>query len=290
MRLSGCAIVRNGIKYGYPFVESIKSILPICGEFIIGVGDSEDQTRKMIENINDPKIRIIDTVWDMNNRTGGTVLSDQTNLVMEQCKGSWIFYIQADEAVHEDDYEKIIPLLEKTEDKKDIDGLAFNYLHFYGSYFTVQTGRNWYKQEIRVVRNNAGIKSHGDAQGFRKNGQKIKAVNCGAKIFHYGWARPPEIMLDKIKSFHRFWHDDAWIDKNTGNKNVTEFFSDLGNLADYSGKHPSAMSATINHENDYFIKACRTEYLKRRSLKEKLRDFFRSITLGQHRNFKLIKI
>ncbi|MCB4792499.1 MAG: glycosyltransferase family 2 protein [Elusimicrobia bacterium] len=290
MRLSGCTIVRNGVKYGYPFIESIRSVLPICGEVIVGVGDSQDQTRKMIENINDPKVKIIDTVWDMNNRTGGAVLSQQTNLALEQCKGSWIFYLQADEAVHEDDFQNIIPLLEIIEDNKSIDGLAFKYLHFYGSYFTVQTGRNWYKQEVRVIRNNAGIRSFGDAQGFRKNGQKISAVDCGARIFHYGWARPPEIMLEKIKSFHHFWHDDAWIDKNTCDKKLTDYFSDLGNLAGYSGKHPSVMSGILSHENDIFIKAVKEQYLKCRSLKDIMQDFLKRVTIGQHRNFNLVKI
>ena len=289
MRLSGCAIIRNGIKYGYPFVESIKSILPICGEFIVGVGDSEDQTRKLIEDINDPKIRIVDTVWDMKNRTGGTVLSEQTNLVMKECRGNWIFYIQSDEAVHEDDFIKIIPLLEQLENKKEIDGLAFNYLHFYGSYFTVQAGRNWYKQEVRIVRNDSGIVSHGDAQGFRKNGKKITAVDCGARIFHYGWARPPEIMLDKIKSFHKFWHDDAWVEKNTADKKANEFFSDLGNLKDYTGGHPAVMNKIINRQNDMFIKACKTEYIKLRSMRDIVKDFIRSINLFVHRNFNLVK-
>ena len=64
MRVSGFSYVRNGFTYGYPFIESILSVLPLCDEFIMVVGDSTDGTREAVEKINSPKIKIIDTVWD----------------------------------------------------------------------------------------------------------------------------------------------------------------------------------------------------------------------------------
>jgi len=103
-----------------------------------------------------------------------------------------------------------------------VDGLVFDYLHFYGSYFTVQTGRNWYRREVRVIRNGKGISSYGDAQGFRKDDKKIRAISAGAKIYHYGWARPPQVMMEKVKSFHQFWHNDEWIKENCSSGNVRE--------------------------------------------------------------------
>ncbi len=289
MKLGGVSIIRNGVKLGYPFVESIRSILPICGEFIVGVGDSEDETRKKIEEINDPRVRIIDSKWDTANRSGGTVLSQQTNIVLKMCMAEWAFYLQADEAVHEDDFEKIMGAIAYAEKHPEVDGIAFNYLHFYGSYFTVQTGRNWYRQEVRIVRNKLGIESHGDAQGFRKNGQKIKAIDSGARIFHYGWARPPDIMLDKIKSFHKFWHDDAWITKNCNSEKANDYFSDLGNLKEFHGTHPAVMKNIINRDNVMFINACQVEYLRLRGFGDRIRDIVRGLPFGDHRNFILVK-
>ena len=174
MKISGAAIIRNGVKYGYPFIESIKSMLPICDEFIVGVGDSDDGTRDRITGINDPKIKIIDTKWDMSRRSGGLILSEQTNIVLKECSGDWVFYIQSDEVADEREFDKVRNTLKLCEKHPDIEGIAFEYVHFYGSYFTVQAGRNWYQREVRIIRNNRGIVSHGDAQGFRKNGKKIK--------------------------------------------------------------------------------------------------------------------
>ncbi len=65
MMISGFTIVRNAVKFHYPIVESITSILPICDEFVVNVGDSDDGTLELIRSINSPKIRIIQTQWDM---------------------------------------------------------------------------------------------------------------------------------------------------------------------------------------------------------------------------------
>ena len=79
MKVSGFTFIRNAIKYDYPIVEAIKSILPICDEFIIAIGNSEDETLQLIKNINSPKIKIIETVWDDSLRHGGQVLAIETN-------------------------------------------------------------------------------------------------------------------------------------------------------------------------------------------------------------------
>lgn len=290
MKISGAAIIRNGVKFGYPFVESIKSVLPLCDEFIVGVGDSDDGTRGKIEEIGDPKIRILDTKWDMTKRSGGLVLSEQTNLALKECAGDWIFYMQSDEAADESEFEKLKAFITLCDGREDIDGIAFDYVHFYGSYFTVQAGRNWYGREVRLIKNRRGILSHGDAQGFRRNGKKIKAAACGAHIYHYGWARPPEVMAEKVKAFHMLWHDDRWIDNNCSGKEVREFFPDLGNLAEFSGSHPKAMSRLVNRASEGFIRQCKQEYMKNRTLRQSVKDFSRRLLCGSHLNFKLKKI
>jgi hypothetical protein len=44
MTVSGFTIIRNGVRFNYYFVQSILSIIPICDEFIINYGESEDDT------------------------------------------------------------------------------------------------------------------------------------------------------------------------------------------------------------------------------------------------------
>lgn len=290
MYISGAAIIRNGVKLGFPFVESIKSVLPLCDEMVVAVGDSQDETRRRIESIGDGKIKIIDTKWDAASRSGGHVLSEQTNEAIKRCSGKWVFYIQSDEVVHEDDYGLIISTLAKADGKKEVEGIYFDYLHFYGSYSTVQKGRNWYSKEVRLIRNGSGIYSFGDAQGFRADGRKITACGSGARIFHYGWARPPEVMMEKIKSFHSFWHDEEWIKSNCSSRDVKDYFSDLGNLVRFKGTHPAVMNRLIKDDSDAFIEGCRAEYLKNRGIGAAIRDIVRSVPLGRHMNFKSIGI
>jgi hypothetical protein len=290
MVISGAAIIRNGVKFGYPFIESIKSILPLCKEFVVGVGDSDDGTRGRIEAVNDPRIKIIDTKWDMSKRSGGLILSEQTNLVLEKCSGDWIFYIQSDEIADEREFDKIRNTVALCDRQADIDAVAFDYVHFYGSYYTVQPGRNWYRSEVRLIKNGRGIVSHGDAQGFRKNGKKVSATKCGAHIYHYGWARPPQVMVEKIKSFHKFWHDDKWIENNCSGREIKEYFTDLGNLEEFKGVHPAVMEALVNRDSQNFIKQRKNEYLKNRTIKQALKDFSRALPFDSHRNYSLKKL
>ncbi len=54
----------QGVKLGYPFVESIRSVLPIVDEFGIALGPSPDGTEEQLLSIGDPKIRILHTQWN----------------------------------------------------------------------------------------------------------------------------------------------------------------------------------------------------------------------------------
>ena len=133
MKISGCTIVRNAIKLHYPVVESINSILPICDEFIVNIGDSQDGTHELIKSINSPKIKIIKTTWDLSQ--GKEVLSYQTNLAISECTGDWVFYLQTDEVIHQEDLTHLYKCMGYQLQNKNIDALRFQWLHFYGSYF-----------------------------------------------------------------------------------------------------------------------------------------------------------
>ena len=65
VQVSGFTIVRNAIKLDFPLEASIRSILPVCDEVVVNVGRSEDQTLDLVRSIRDPKIRILETEWDM---------------------------------------------------------------------------------------------------------------------------------------------------------------------------------------------------------------------------------
>lgn len=259
MKVSGFSFIRNCEKYDYPIVEAIKSILPLCDEFIVAVGKSDDNTRKIIENINPEKIKIIDTIWDDNLREGGKVLADETNKAFQAISkdSDWAFYIQGDEVIHEKYHDEIKKSMLKWKDDKLVDGLLFKYLHFYGSYKYFGISSRWYKNEIRIIKNNKKIYSYRDAQGFRKdNNLKLNVKPIDAYVYHYGWVKNPLKMQSKQKAFHRLWHTDSWLKKNISNNNEFDY-SEIDALKLFEGTHPKVMQKRVENQDwkfDYDFK------------------------------------
>jgi hypothetical protein len=290
MKLAGFTIIRNAIKYDYPVLEAIHSILPICDVFYVGVGNNEDETRKLIENIKSDKIRIIDTVWDDNLRKGGLVLSHETNKVFDQISPEydWCFYIQSDECVHEEDLPKIKAAAEKYQNDPSVHGLLFEYKHFYGQYNYIGLGRRWYQNEIRIIRNDKNIRSYKDAQGFRfRDNTKLSVKRTGAYIYHYGWVKPPAAQQAKQESFHKMWHDDEWMKKNIPAAESFDY-SNIDLLGEYQGTHPKIMETRIRNATWNFVYDRSKAKL---SLKYKLLFFIEKLTgwrPGENKNYKVI--
>ena len=290
MKVAGFTIIRNALKYDYPVVEAITSVLPLCDIFYVGIGNSDDGTKQLIEAIPSDKIRIIDTVWDDNLREGGKVLSAETNKVFDAIprEYDWCFYIQSDECVHEEDLPKIKAAMQSHKDDKNIDGLLFEYRHFYGHYKYIGIGRRWYKHEIRIIKNNKNIRSYKDAQGFRTtDDKKLRVKKTGAFIYHYGWVKSPKAQQAKQSSFHKMWHNDAWMKSNI--PEVEEFdYSNIDLLEAYKGSHPRVFAKRIEDASwnfKYDPKKVKTN-LKYRFLfwVEKLTGW----RIGENRNYSLM--
>jgi hypothetical protein len=250
MKLTGFTIVRNALKYDYPIVESINSILPIVDEYVIAVGRSEDETLNLIRSINSPKIRIIETIWDDTLREGGRVLAEETNKAFDAIGSDtdWCFYLQGDEVVHEKYHEEILRACRQYKENKEVDGLLFKYEHFYGSYDYVGDSRTWYRNEIRIVRNDKSIRSYRDAQGFRKNGAKLKVKPVAAYIYHYGWVKDPRFQQAKQENFHKMWHDDEWVKAHVAEANAYDY-SMIDSLKKFQGTHPAVMKERLQRMN-----------------------------------------
>ncbi|MBE2189170.1 MAG: hypothetical protein KGZ71_06945 [Desulfobulbaceae bacterium] len=291
MKVAGFTIARNAIKYDYPVVEAIKSILPVCNAVFVAVGQSEDDTENLIRSIGDDKIHIINTVWDDNLRHGGKVLAVETNKAFNAIPGDfdWAFYIQADEVLHEKYIETINFEMQNELHNKAIDGLLFNYKHFYGSYDYVGESYKWYRREIRIVRNDKSIYSHGDAQGFRKNNdEKLNVKLIDAYIYHYGWVKDPRKQQAKQLDFNRLWHDDKWIENNIANDSEFDY-SEIDSLSLFDGTHPEVMLERIEKMNWKF-----SHDISQRnySAKEKIKRLIESLTgyrIGEYKNYKIVK-
>ena len=289
MKISGFTIIRNAIKYDYPAVEAITSILPLCDEMIVSVGNSEDDTLGLIHSINSQKIKIIESTWDDSLREGGKVLAIETDKAKAAISkdADWAFYIQADEAVHEQYHSGIKAAMLKWKDDKNVDGLVFNYLHFYGSYDYTGDSRKWYRKEVRIIKNDPAIHSYKDAQGFRKNGQKLKVKPIDAFIYHYGWVKPPELQQAKQQSFHKMWHNEEWMEKNI--PKIEKFdYSQIDSLSGFKGIHPKVMQERVNKKNWKFDF---DPSQKKLSLKNKVLYHLEKLTgwrIGEYKNYKMI--
>ncbi len=250
MRVCGFTFIRNAVKYGYQIQEAILSILPLCDHFVVAVGNSDDDTLALIKSIPSDKIEIIETVWDDSLRKGGAVLAVETNKAFDAIKDDydWCFYIQGDEVMHEQYIEPVRQAMERYKDDAVVEGLLFKYVHFYGTFDFVADSRSWYRQEIRIIRNNKSIRSFKDAQGFRINNRKLKVKKVDAAIYHYGWVRPPEKMQDKIKNFSALWHSDDWIEKNIPDQMFFDY-SNVSSIKRFSGSHPKVMFNYISSKN-----------------------------------------
>jgi hypothetical protein len=290
MKVTGFTIIRNAIKFDYPVVEAIASILPLCDEFVVAVGNSGDDTLQLIKNINSPKIKIIETVWDDHLRQGGQVLAIETNKAFDAISADtdWCFYIQSDECVHEKHLPAIKEAMLKYKDDKKVDGLLFNYVHFYGSYNYVGNSQRWYRKEIRIIRNDKNIRSYKDAQGFRKtDNSKLNVKPANAEIYHYGWVKPPKAQQAKQENFHKMWHDDEWMKKNIAQ--VEEFdYSQIDSLEEFKGTHPKVIQERVNHANWSFKFDAAQIKIK---LKDRLKLIIEKTTgwnPGEYRNYKEI--
>lgn len=289
MKVSGFTIVRNAVQFDYPIVEAISSILPLCDEVIVAVGKSEDDTLGLIRSINSPKIKIIETIWDDSLRKGGKVLADETNKAFKEIssESDWAFYIQGDEVIHEKHLPSIKEAMLKWKNNKDVEGLLFNYTHFYGSYDFVGDSRIWYRKEIRIVRNDKNISSYRDAQGFRKNGKKLKVKVIDACVYHYGWVKPPEKQQAKQQIFHKMWHDDEWMKKNVPQRNEFDY-SQIDSLQKFKDSHPQVMLERIQKKNWHFNF---DPSKKKFSLKARVLYFIEKISgwrVGEYKNYTII--
>jgi hypothetical protein len=289
MKLTGFTIVRNAVKYDYPIVESIRSILPIVDEYVVAVGNSEDETMTLIRSINSPKIKIIETVWDDSLREGGRVLAEETNKAFDAIGDDtdWCFYLQGDEVVHEKYHDEILRACNEYKDQKNVDGLLFKYEHFYGSYDYVGDSRTWYRNEIRIVRNDKSIRSYRDAQGFRKNGEKLNVKPINAFIYHYGWVKDPRFQQAKQENFHKMWHDDNWVKENVAEANAYDY-SMIDSLKKFQGTHPSVMKDRLQRMSWEF-------HWDGTNKKFKLKDWLlykieklTGVRLFEYKNYKII--
>jgi glycosyltransferase involved in cell wall biosynthesis len=291
MRISGFTFVRNAIELYYPLVESIRSILPICDEFIVAAGDSTDGTTELLHSIADPKIRIIGSVWDRAMFVRGATNAQQTNIALDACTGDWCFYLQADELVHERYLPGLVDRMRTYLDDRRVEGLLFDYVHFFADYEHYHTSHTWYRREVRIVRNGIGARSWKSAQGFRRAGKKLHVVPADAAIYHYGWVRPPRHMTRKRIAFLTIHEGAQAAQQQFPDADASFDFGLLKGRARFTGTHPAVMQKRIAEKN-WTVQPSAASTQRHDRLSERALTFIEQRLLGfkvgEHRNYILL--
>lgn len=297
MTISGFSFVRNGFIYDVPFLESIQSILPICDEFVVAVGDSKDSTKDAIQSLNSPKIKIIDTIWDESNNQFGKIFAQQSNIALQHTKGDWAFHLQADEVIHENDLDKIVAFINNYDSQHEVEGFILPFLHIYGSYNYIRTSRRVHKHEVRIFRNSLLVKSYKDSQGFRiysseeayeqglDKGIKLKVKKIDAPVYHYTEVRQRET-TQKHQIINQFYKElpENRIEGNTADRRT---FYDR--LIPFTGSHPKVMEQTIKDKSfDFTFDKSNAQWRLKDRIITPIEDIL-GIRLGEFKNYTLLK-
>jgi hypothetical protein len=292
MKVAGFTFIRNALKFDFPVAEAIASVLPLCDAFFVAVGDSDDNTLDFIRRLAPGKLQVLETTWDASLNKGGEVYANETNKAFDAIPAEydWCFYIQGDEVIHEKDLPAILGAMQKNLQRLEVEGLLFSYRHFFGTYDYVAASRKWYRNEVRVIRNDKTIRSYRDAQGFRKGNKKLKVMPVEAVIYHYGWVRHPKYMQNKIYAVMKYY---GCISEEAATRKAGEMEFNYSRkydaLVKFSGTHPAVMQPRIERLN-WTVEVD----LARVNLKFRYRILFwweklTGIRLFEFRNYKIIE-
>ena len=286
MKVSAFTFIKNGQLLGYPFIQSIKSILPIVDEFIINVGLGEDNTLDEIEKINDPKIRIIQSHWNNNMKDRGFVYGQQKMVAQYNCTGDWAFYIEGDEIYHENDLDRIHMSMKEHLNNSDVEALVFDFYHFYGNGNSYLDSPGWYRAEARIIKNSLRTYAPDGlfwlVLGSNKNGRYPKARHTGAKCYHYGWVRSEHQMNLKSEKVQKYWGGNA--------KKIDYSKMDQSIIREFKGTHPKIIQNWLPNDIELF-KVDPSYKLTNKQKKHRIMIFFESL-FGlelSKKHFKLVK-
>mgnify|MGYP006107637659 CR=1 FL=1 len=286
MKISAFTFIKNGQILGYPFIESIKSVLPIVDEFVINVGDSEDDTLALIQNIEDEKIRIIRSSWSDRMKDRGYVYGQQKMIAQFNCTGDWLFYVEGDELYHEHDLKKIKNAMSLHLNDENIEALVFDFIHFYGNTNSFLDSPGWYRSEARIIK--SSIRSYAPDGLFwlvldkNKKGRYPKAKKVGVPCYHYGWVRSEQQMNLKSKKVQKYW----------GKEHINIDYSqiDFSIIKLFEGSRPSVMGNWISKTSEVYL-ADKSYNPSNSELKHRIMkkiEIFLGLELSK-KHFKLVK-
>lgn len=289
MKVSGFTFLRNGTILGYPYIESLRSLLAVCDEVVVAVGNSDDDTLEQVRAIGDPKLRIIETTWNEVMQDRGYTYAQQKMIAQFNCTGDWAFYLEGDEVIHEKDYATIRAAMEKYLHDKEVEALVFDYYHFYGSPSTYAYSPRWYRRAPRIIRNS--IRSWAPDGLFwlimqeNKRGRYPNAAFTGCHLYHYGHIRSVAKMNEKQKRVERYWGKTPKEFKGYGD-------IDPVSIRVFDNSHPAIADSWLKNDAEQVLTLNPNYVVSRRDHKHRLMMWLEKLLGGKDftkKHYKLIR-
>ncbi|MHC4172069.1 MAG: glycosyltransferase family protein [Planctomycetota bacterium] len=216
----------------------------------------DDGTIDLIKSLDD-QIKIITTPWYPKQIKKGAWRYDQfEDIALFTCQGDWIFSLQADEVVHEEDLPKIKEAMTKYADDLEVEGLLVKLYQFYGGYNFRRIDRRWPPGGVRIVRNGINVYSGAGSQTFyigqRRKMRYLRVAQTDARVYHYGWVRNPEMMQKKSVVVGEYDSSAEKLSKMKTQKTYDFYNVKPRYLAAFEGSHPKVMQDRISKHNWFF--------------------------------------
>jgi len=108
IKVSGLVVLSKPEWGCYPYLEAIQSFLPVVDELVIAydIYDKKDGSREKIEALNNPKIRIVPTMFDIE-RFGWISYGVARTIGYQACKGDIVLMFDGDGLLHESEQSNI---------------------------------------------------------------------------------------------------------------------------------------------------------------------------------------
>ncbi len=272
--VSGLTIIRNGVRLNYPFIEAIRSALPICDEYVVVAGDSDDETLEHLAMLDDDRVRVIHTEWSPLVNPRKYLLAQQTNIGLGFCRGRWCLYLQGNEILHEKALPGLRSLMETHADNGLIEAMLVERLTFWSDYeHYVAAYPRRFKYTARIIRPNIGTYSIRDGMSFAvfddfsTRGRYPKAIDTGADLYRYDYVHSVEQQARKFADAVHRSGTSVQADADYYYQHYPRQF-----IARFEGTHPAVMSGRMRRhaeEDRLCLDKCRRQL----SLSERKRLF-----------------
>jgi hypothetical protein len=207
MKISGIMPLRNAVKLAYPFEAAIRSLRLLCDEVVVLVDPGFDDDAVVIRRLKDEGIvdKIVWSTWNMDNHEGHTncEITVQTRIALEYATGDWVFSLQADELLHENE----IGAWRYWRDTCEADGdtaLEVPRLYFYGNLTTLR--QSWTIPMVRFFKRGCWQPDVDGAMRFDPIGEQRRRSVVNPWIYHYSRIGDPTIIAERVRNLDRMFH------------------------------------------------------------------------------------